>query len=192
MATPLHPSLYQINTRVWLTALAAVAGPAGHAGRHPGRGARSPGRDGLRLDLVAERLADRARRVSASRAPTRSGGRNSRTRCRISARTTSRDLASPSPDMTSTIGLGGDAALARLRERLRARGLRLLLDFVPNHTGLDHPWVQAHPEYFVPGTDDDLARAPQNYTLAPGRGTVIACSPTDATRTSPAGQTRCS
>ncbi|MGB4782275.1 alpha-amylase family glycosyl hydrolase, partial [Candidatus Methylomirabilis sp.] len=60
--------------------------------------------------------------------------------------------------------LGGDAALARLRERLTARGLRLLLDFVPNHTGLDHPWVEDHPEYYVPGTELDLARAPQNYT----------------------------
>jgi maltooligosyltrehalose synthase len=30
--------------------------------------------------------------------------------------------------------LGGDAALARLRQRLCTRGLRLLLDFVPNHT----------------------------------------------------------
>ena len=60
--------------------------------------------------------------------------------------------------------LGGDAALARLRERLRARGLRLLLDFVPNHTGLDHPWVENHPDYYVHGSEIDLARAPQNYT----------------------------
>ena len=62
--------------------------------------------------------------------------------------------------------LGGDAALARLRERLRKRGLRLMLDFVPNHTGLDHPWVEDHPEYYVAGTEIDLARAPQNYTWA--------------------------
>ena len=60
--------------------------------------------------------------------------------------------------------LGGDAALARLRERLRKRGLRLLLDFVPNHTALDHRWVQDHPEYYISGTEADLARAPQNYT----------------------------
>jgi glycosidase len=60
--------------------------------------------------------------------------------------------------------LGGDAALARLRERLRERGLRLLLDFVPNHTGLDHPWVEDHPEYLIAGTELDLAQVPQNYT----------------------------
>ena len=45
-----------------------------------------------------------------------------------------------------------------------ARGLRLMLDFVPNHTGLDHPWVEEHPEYYVQGTEQDLAHAPQNYT----------------------------
>src|SRR5438034_7535532 len=60
--------------------------------------------------------------------------------------------------------LGGDAALARLRERLRKRGLRLMLDFVPNHTGLDHSWVAEHPEYYIPGTELDLARATQHYT----------------------------
>ena len=59
--------------------------------------------------------------------------------------------------------LGGDAALARLRQRMRARGLRLMLDFVPNHTALDHPWVEDHPEYYVSGSELDLTRAPQNY-----------------------------
>ena len=39
-----------------------------------------------------------------------------------------------------------------------------MLDFVPNHMGLDHPWVEDHPEYFIQGTELDLARAPQNYT----------------------------
>ena len=67
-------------------------------------------------------------------------------------------------------GLGGDAALARLRERLRKRGLRLLLDFVPNHMAPDHPWVEDHPEYFVAGTERDLAQAPQNYTRVKRKG----------------------
>jgi Alpha amylase, catalytic domain len=58
---------------------------------------------------------------------------------------------------------GGDAALRRLRERLARRGLKLLLDFVPNHTGRDHPWVDQHPEYYVHGSEADIAREPQNY-----------------------------
>jgi glycosidase len=45
--------------------------------------------------------------------------------------------------------LGGDAALARLRERLAKYYIRIILDFVPNHLGLDHAWVRTHPEYFV-------------------------------------------
>src|SRR5262249_13742535 len=54
--------------------------------------------------------------------------------------------------------------LARLRERLRKRDLKLMLDFVPNHTALDHSWVEDHPEYYIAGTEQDLAQAPQNYT----------------------------
>ena len=38
-----------------------------------------------------------------------------------------------------------------------------MLDFVPNHMAPDHPWIDEHPEYFVQGSEDDLARAPQNY-----------------------------
>lgn len=66
---------------------------------------------------------------------------------------------------------GGDRALARLRERLARRNLKLLLDFVPNHTAPDHPWVNEHPEYYVHGSEEDLAREPQNYLrIETGRG----------------------
>jgi hypothetical protein len=45
--------------------------------------------------------------------------------------------------------LGGDAGLQDFRRRLREHGLKLLLDFVPNHLGVDHPWVGSRPELFV-------------------------------------------
>jgi glycosidase len=59
--------------------------------------------------------------------------------------------------------LGGDEALKRLRERLNARGLKLMLDFVPNHMGPDHPWVSEHPEYFIQGNQSNLEYHPQNF-----------------------------
>ena len=58
---------------------------------------------------------------------------------------------------------GGDAALAELRTRLQARGMKLMLDFVPNHLGLDHAWIHSHPEYFIRGTDADLERDPNDF-----------------------------
>jgi hypothetical protein len=50
--------------------------------------------------------------------------------------------------------LGGREGLAAARQALANRGMRLILDFVPNHTARDHPWVDEHPEYYVPGTPD--------------------------------------
>lgn len=47
--------------------------------------------------------------------------------------------------------LGGDAGLADFRAQLHRHGLRLVLDFVPNHTGLDHAWIEERPHYFVQG-----------------------------------------
>jgi len=68
--------------------------------------------------------------------------------------------------------LGGPEGLAAARQILAQRGLRLILDFVPNHVALDHPWVFEHPEYFVQGTSEDLAQAPSAFFEA--SGTVIA------------------
>ncbi|HLN09821.1 MAG TPA: alpha-amylase family glycosyl hydrolase, partial [Xanthobacteraceae bacterium] len=58
---------------------------------------------------------------------------------------------------------GGTQALADLRARLARRGLRLMLDFVPNHTALDHPWVKAHPDFYIQGGEASLAAAPESY-----------------------------
>jgi glycosidase len=66
--------------------------------------------------------------------------------------------------------LGGGDALARLRARLVERGMRLILDFIPNHTAIDHPWVREHPEYYVAGSEGDLKREPRNYRSLPGAG----------------------
>src|SRR5262245_3068553 len=66
-------------------------------------------------------------------------------------------------DYVVNADFGGPDALARLRARLATRGVRVMLDFVPNHTAPDHPWVDTHPEYYIHGSDDDLAREPQNY-----------------------------
>ena len=38
---------------------------------------------------------------------------------------------------------GGNMALAALRRALSERGMRLILDIVPNHCGVTHPWFQA-------------------------------------------------
>ena len=68
--------------------------------------------------------------------------------------------------------LGGPEGLAKARHMLTQRGLRLILDFVPNHVAPDHPWAFEHPEYFVQGTHEDLAQASNAFFEV--SGTVIA------------------
>lgn len=65
--------------------------------------------------------------------------------------------------------LGGKAALAAFRARLAARGLRLMLDFVPNHTALDHPWTKTHPDFYVQGSDYRVETDQGPRLLAHGR-----------------------
>ena len=44
---------------------------------------------------------------------------------------------------------GGEKGLSEARKKLNRLGLGLMLDFVPNHVALDHPWTLSHPERFV-------------------------------------------
>lgn len=163
MNTPRYPVLYQINTRVWLTELS----------RQLGRPVTLDDIPDAELDRLATLGFDwvwflsvwqtglGAQKVSRSNPEWR------------------REFQETLPDLreedipgsgfaitgyTVHQNLGGDAALVRLRKRLRQRGLKLMLDFVPNHMGLDHPWIEEHPEYFIRGSELDLTRAPQNYT----------------------------
>ncbi|HEY2859964.1 MAG TPA: alpha-amylase family glycosyl hydrolase, partial [Terracidiphilus sp.] len=45
--------------------------------------------------------------------------------------------------------LGGDHAYVALRDRAFRHGIRLASDMVPNHMGIDSPWVVEHPEWFI-------------------------------------------
>jgi len=71
--------------------------------------------------------------------------------------------------------LGGPEALARARQQLAKRGARLILDLVPNHVAPDHLWVREHPDYFIQGTIKDFISSPQaflevgDHLLARGR-----------------------
>ncbi len=163
MTTPRYPALYQLNTRVYLTELSGKLGRAATLDDFPD----------AELDRLAEMGFDWVWLLSVWQTGL-AGQRVSRSNPEWR-----REFQETLPDLreedipgsgfaitgyTVHEALGGDAALARLRERLRTRHLHLMLDFVPNHTGLDHPWVESHPEYYVAGTEMDLARAPKNYT----------------------------
>jgi len=63
---------------------------------------------------------------------------------------------------------GGPAGLAAARAALADRGVRLILDYVPNHVAPDHPWVTAHPEYFIQGSEEDLAADPGGWLRVGG------------------------
>lgn len=165
----MYPTLYQVNTRVWLTELGNALGrkatlddiPEGDLDRIAGLGFDwiwflSVWRTGTLGQRVSRGNAEWRREFQATLPDLRE-----------------EDIAGSGFAITGYVvdpGMGGRDALARLRERLRARGIRLMLDFVPNHTALDHPWVQEHPEYYVPGTVADLARAPQNFARVESSG----------------------
>jgi len=68
---------------------------------------------------------------------------------------------------------GGAEGMAIARAELARRGLRLILDFVPNHVAPDHHWVSEHPDYFIRGDYGDSVREPGAFIAAGGH--VFAC-----------------
>jgi Alpha amylase, catalytic domain len=52
--------------------------------------------------------------------------------------------------------IGTWESLDLVRKKLHARGIALYLDFVGNHTALDHPWTREHPEYYVQGSQQEF------------------------------------
>lgn len=69
--------------------------------------------------------------------------------------------------------MGGWGGLDAARAALHRRGMQLIVDFVPNHTAFDHPWVSASPERYVHGTEEDLAAAPSDFRRV--GGAILAC-----------------
>lgn len=64
---------------------------------------------------------------------------------------------------------GGPDALAVARAALAQRGVRLILDYVPNHVAPDHPWVTRRPELFVRGDEEDIKADPAGWLAVGGR-----------------------
>jgi glycosidase len=173
MSSPRYPSLYQFNTRVCFREMARPGGPSVTFDRVDDSfltEVSARGFDWL-WPLGAWQTGPAAREISRRQPEWRN-------EYRATLPNLTEDDIAGSPFAIRAYSahrdFGGDEALARFRDRLKARGIRLLLDFVPNHTAPDHPWVWEHPEYYIPGSDEDLAREPHNYRrMETGRGIRI-------------------
>ena len=169
---PRHPLLYEINTRVWVRELSARTGrrltldtiPVEEIERIATQGFDAVWLMGAwTTGLEAIRLArtDPAKRVEYRRAlPDLTDGDIIGSPYAVSRYQVSADL-------------GGPAALPSLRAMLAGYGIRLILDFVCNHTATDHALLTECPQAYIRGTEDDLARRPDDFFRTRG-GLIVA------------------
>jgi len=169
---PRYPTIYEINTWVWLSELSERSGTSVTLGSVPSAewdALAARGFDGVWLMGVWERspagIGIAARNEGLLRAfhsalPDFSPGDNVG-----SAYCVRRYVADQH--------LGGAEGLPVARRMLAERGLRLILDFVPNHVATDHPWGIEHPEYFVQGDIGDVRSDPASFVEVGGK--IVAC-----------------
>jgi hypothetical protein len=143
-----HPLLYEVNTRCWLRALSEKSGTAITLANVPDSepaGWRKLGFTHIWL-MGVWTTGSRARAEALK--PVELRGAYDQ----VLPGWQEADVAG-SPyaigDYQVPAALGGEAGLAQFRRRLHENGLKLVLDFVPNHVGLDHPWVGERPDLFV-------------------------------------------
>jgi hypothetical protein len=169
---PKHPVIYEINTWAWLRELSRARGAAVDLAAVPAEEwdqMAARGFDAVWLMGVWERSPAG---IAISR---RNQGLLEDFRRALPDFSAEDNVGSPYCVRRYVVDpqLGGPTGLAAARKALAARGVRLVLDFVPNHVAPDHPWVDEHPEYFVQGSADDLTNDPASFVEAGGR--VFAC-----------------
>jgi hypothetical protein len=157
-----HPHLYEINTWPWLDELSRRAGRHLTLAGVPDREwdhLQRRGIDIVYLMGIWKRSA-LGRQLALSE-PTLAAGFD-----KGLPGWTARDvvgsaycIAAYEPDQR----IGTWEALADIRVKLHARGMQLMVDFVPNHTGLDHPWVQSHPDRYVQGDESAFRNHPGEF-----------------------------
>ncbi|MGW1780635.1 alpha-amylase [Streptomyces sp. NPDC002143] len=160
--------LYEINTVVWLGELSVRYGRRVTLGDVPGEAwdeIAVPGVDTVWLMGVWERSP------AGLRIALRDEGLLTSFREALPDLTDADIVGSPYcvRDYVVDAALGGPDGLAAARVQLALRGLRLILDHVPNHVAPDHPWLTAHPDRLIQGAADDLARAPGDFVEAADR-----------------------
>ena len=160
-----HPHLYEIHAWVWLEQLSRQYGRRVTLGSVPDSewdDLRRRGFDLVWLMGVWERSPE-SRRIFQS-----DSGSFAQYERALPGWTLGQVVGSPYAVRTYRPDprIGTWSEFDRVREKLHTRGMRLILDFVPDHTALDHPWVQTHPEYYVQGTPEDARRDPETFFLA--------------------------
>ena len=159
---PKYPLIYEVNTRVWLNDLSQNTNQPVTLGNVPQSELdrlAGYGFDALWLMGVWQR-SSAAQQVALEHAGLRAEYHRI-----LSDFSTEDVVGSPYAIYCYEVNrdLGDDEELAVLRERLKKSGLRLILDFVPNHLAVDHPWVSCYPNRFVRASLDSLDKNPQDY-----------------------------